>query len=580
MANMIIGIDIGTNQTKVVAFEQAAKLHLIKAVAFPTPLETLRDGTRRIRPEEFSKNLSDRIPLKILKSAKIATNLPASGVSALSIFLPLMSRKELMFVSVNEAKQKMIPATSSEHVFESLYLGEVTVANVPKAEALVIRTEKKHIENALSLFRSVESIPSLITPNSSVIGRVIPKEVWDKEENVIFIDIGANSITIAISRHTQLVFMRNVVFGYSEIVADITRQLGVTEAEAEKAIQEQGIPQVPFDLKDKVAIAEEIMRQKYEESLQSQEANKSAVNALELRMLWQPHLERIIQELRRSLIFYKEQAEGKRIEQIYFLGGVSQVNNFLATIIAQIGGKCQLALPFADPAITAGQDIEMARVNTPLFSNAASLALSIPDIKAKEPLFVNFLPLDLRKREETAKRQFIILISAVVLSSIVSLILLKTVVSNAVLKRNIKQIDFQLIRVKRSIDRLQDLKQKDSLLEQRRSEIAGLSGEKGSSLALLEKIRKAVAGEVVLRTLDLAKNKLEIKAMVYADYEQADAIIKEFQSALEKIQSLKNIIVTPAVLEDIVPLFGAKEGDVRLTKVKPREFTINAEVGN
>ena len=37
-------------------------------------------------------------------------------------------------------------------------------------------------------------------------------------------------------------------------------------------------------------------------------------------MFWQAHIERIINELRRSFIYYKEQSGGRSIEGIYFPG--------------------------------------------------------------------------------------------------------------------------------------------------------------------------------------------------------------------------------------------------------------------
>src|SRR3989338_7946892 len=100
-----------------------------------------------------------------------------------------------------------------------------------------------------------------------------------------FIDLGAGNLNISICRSGRLVLTRSLGYSLKDIATDIGGQLGITKDEAESIIMEEGIPLVDFDPKNKVAIADEIMRQKYDPGRVSS-GKAHEINPLELRMLW------------------------------------------------------------------------------------------------------------------------------------------------------------------------------------------------------------------------------------------------------------------------------------------------------
>jgi type IV pilus assembly protein PilM len=575
---MLIGIDIGSAFTKVVELEFKGKPVLLNAFLFPTPTEALPNGLLYVKSDSFLQEITKVIPEKDLRVARIIVNLPPHSITATSIFLPVMNKKELLFAATNEAKHKMIPVTGVHHVFECLMLGEQTISKSKKSEVLVVRTEKVYIQKVVEIFASLDSAPVLITPSGCVLSNILAKEAREKDESVICMDIGATSINISVVRSSKLVFLRNVIFGFNDIIVDISRQLGVSRDTAEKAIHEQGIPQIPFDLKDKVAIAEEIMRQKYEEG-QETSAEGPRVNSLELRMLWQPHLERIMHELRRSLVFYKEQSEGKRVDQIYFLGGVSQIKHFLASIAPQVGGKCHLIMPFADIQIVKEKETENAVVNAPIFVNAASLALGGIKTKAVEEALINFLPLEIKKKEMVARRRLILLILSFIFISLFSLAVLKVSLDNALIRRDIRSKEFELKRFKKLGQRLNELQVKEKFIEKKDAQIKLLCAGKDPMRSALRELPKAVPEEVVLTKLTLKEGQITIKAEVSSDYEQALEIVEGFQHKLENTQYFKNVSITPLKLERFTAQMVGASGEIVLTSVKIRKFTVTADVG-
>ncbi len=578
MAGILVGIDIGTRYVKVAVFEQKAKPLLTNAFCFPVPFDASSDSHKQVNTGALLKKITDSIPLKTLRSAKVSVNLPHPAITALSVLLPVMSKKELSFAAINEAKQKMIPPSVAEHIFECLLLGEKAVNKVAKSEVLVIRTENMYVQKILELFKTVDITPALIAPACTVTPSAIPKETWAKDENVVFVDVGASSLDISICRQQKLEFVRNIVYGFNDIVVDIARQLGANEEKTEQAIREQGVPEVPFDMKNKVAIAEEIMRQKYEESLNAVSAAESGVNALELRMLWQPHLERIVQEIRRSLIFYREQSEGRRIEQVYFLGGVSQIKNFITALSAQIGGHCQVLLPFKEIETSKEVQFKDELIETPIFTNAATLALGILRLKDADQAAVNFLPIELRRKEIVKRRRLLVVLAGLALIGVFGAASLQLFLSNMLINKKIKGVEFESRRLKRVGAKLKELQDKDNSIEQRSSQIEQKAKEKHDPSKLIADLKKFVPAEVVFSNLALSQNKMTLKAFVFADYEQANDIIEDFKHTVESLPYLKNVTLLPLKLEEISPQLSSEEGEVVLTQAKIRTFTLTAEI--
>jgi type IV pilus assembly protein PilM len=582
LGKLLIGIDIGSRYIKIVILEQRVKFHLIDGFLFPTPIKTEKDGSRNIETEAFLKELEKLIHVSKLHGSKVSVNLPPASITALSVFLPLMSKKELNFAAINEAKHKMIPVTGPNHIFQCLSLGEVMVNKIPRAEVLVIRTEKIHVQRIIDTFNKIDVFPVLVSPSCTILPNIVPKEDWGKDASVVLVDIGAGSMNIAICREENMVFTRNIVYGIGDIIQDFTRQLNMEESKIEEILKEHGVPEVAFDLKDKVAIAEEIMRQKYEASLDASKPQESQVNLLELRLLWQPHIERITQELRRSFVFYKEQPEAKKIERLYFVGGGSSIKNLISILSGLIGLDCNVIHPSKDipEEIPVGNKFKNDIISSSLFVNAESLALGIPIPKATKQQQVNFLPEELKQKESIAARRLIVLIIGICLISIFGLLSLQMFISSLALQKNIKKTENKLSKIQKVSERIKDLVKKESIVNRRSQQLEGLIKSRPDLVLPLKDLARIVPLEVLLSSSSLSTNKIEITASVFEDYEKAVKIIEELKRSLEKMKYLANIVITPLLLEKMNPRLNNRAGssDVSLTEPKKREFSITADI--
>jgi cell division ATPase FtsA len=401
------------------------------------------------------------------------------------------------------------------------------------------------------------------------------------------VDMGLNSINISIYKQGKLFFFRNTAYGFQHIIHDLSHNLGLTEQDIEKVISERGIPQVSFDPKDRVAIAEEIMRQKYEAGGdRSLPETKRGVNPLELRMLWQPHIERIIHELRRSLAYYNEQSKGYRVGHFFFLGGGAEVKNLQSTLAAQIGGKCEILLPFEDMeiALVKGQ-YKDEFIQAPIFAAASGLAWgsSVKAIKAKK--IINFLPEELKKKEVVVFRKTLLMILSVSLIFIFILGWLNAFFIGRSLKVSLDEVKSELDRVKDITVGLRDLKEREQIISRRSSQIEEIIEEATDLYYPLKRLSQAIPADIFLTKLSITESKeeenkylMEISARVFADYEEANRLIKEFKQGLQSSADFTDINITPLELEEISSELTRTDKDLPITSARLRDFVLKAQV--
>ena len=622
----LIGIDVGSRYTKVVELEPGPKPCLINAFLFATPGLTTQEKkvSTGIDLEQFRSRISKIIPPKRLRAAKIAVSLPSDSIDVMISLLPKMSKRELATAAVSEARRMMIPASHPNSVFEYCIFGERIVAKIPRYEILTVRTEKRFVENALGLFKDIS--PLLITPVCFAAFSALDSSAWSKEE-VGFVDIGYKSTGISIAKGGRLCFYRNIAFGFKDIILNVSQELGIDEQRAEQVLKEKGVPEVDFDIKDRVAVAEEIMRQKYETSLKKAEA-ADEINILELRMRWQSAIERITQEIRRSFAYYKEQSEGGRVEQIFFFGGGGRVSGLIPALSKGIGGECRILSPFRkmEVALEYRQFEDIAQEG-PIFASATGLALGI---LAKKKEVINFLPAELKTREVTAFRYMILMVVIIFLIMGFSVGWLNMLFISRSLRISLNSEKSELSRIaglmkehqgmteqRRNLD--ENIRLVRSIEEQSpefrfllyeivsflpvdvvlteiaiqakgasfdQQDVSFAEGQEEGALSFEGGLPSAVSGEEAIpggqRRERLGKEEkeytLKIEARITADYERTLKIIEDFRKGLLDCLYIKEVEIKPPKLEKMSPRRIAGREEFILTEVKERQFSLTAEI--
>jgi len=136
-----------------------------------------------------------------------------------------------------------------------------------------------------------------------------------------------------------------------------------------------------------------------------------------------------------------------------------------------------------------------------------------------------------------------------------------------------------LKRFKKLGKRLNELQTKEQFIGKKDAAVKLLAAGKDALRAALQELPKAVPEEVVLTKLTLEAGIVTIKAEVSSDYEQALEIVEGFRHKLENTKYFNNVSITPLKLERFTAQTAGSSGEIILTSVKVRKFTVTANVG-
>jgi len=584
MPYSLIGIDIGTYLTKIVEIKPGRQPVLMNTFTFTTPYFKEKETRKSIDEEETLNLIVNKIGLSKLKESLIGIILPSSFIRAEVFSLPQMSIQELNLAAINEAKRGMIPILSPEKaIFDYVLLGKKVVEDIPQLEVLVTRTEKEVIDEKVELFEKWGVLPNLITATPFATVNLLPEDFWKTGENVTFINIGASTVDIFIARERKVRFFRNIAFGVNEIISSVSQVMEISREEASKRLREYGVPSLSdFGAKDRVAIAEEIMRQKYEAAAQGRKIDREVI-LLELKTALQPHVDRVVTELRRSFIYYREQEKrAGGIEKVLFSGGGSQIKNLVTEITKQIGGACSILEPFQYVKPLRKREIpEEILFQGPSFSPVCGLALTL-GVKEKER--INFLPLSMKKRKKVGIIRMSIMLAAGFLFFLFLVGYLNLLFTARSLKLSLLEQRARIEGLAPMID--QELRFRN-LSKKIRGILTTIDSLEKQSMAwdqILIQLARQVPEEMTLSSLYFQKKKdqpsqweLKLSGFIIADYETAYRILENFKDSLRNSGHFKNISSSTLELEPVTPL--AVEGEkVVLTEIKEREFSLTADL--
>ncbi|MFH1768628.1 MAG: pilus assembly protein PilM [Candidatus Omnitrophota bacterium] len=594
----LIGIDIGTYLTKVVHLERDHKTFLVDALVFKTPYLDSSNGQRMVDSGAFWERIKSRIPQSVLAGSLIGVSLVSDSITMLTLSLPKMPKKELEVSAVSEAKRKMIPASGPKSVFRYVVLGEKIVGTIPRYEIMVVRAEQDDINKIINIFNSFDQVsPFFITPTSCAIPNLFARETEIFRENVAFVSIGYESVDITVVKQGRLYLYRTINFGLKDFIYNFSAALGMDQEAMQYIVEREGVPDIDIKSKDRVQIAEEIMRQKYEASLNKELQDK--YNRLELRVLWQTEIERIIQEIRRTFSYYKEQSQGNRIEHVFFFGGGALVARLVPILSGGIGGQCEVFDSLSKLDIITKKERVKEDVKNALFIPALSIALTLPLVK-KTDVVIDFLPHVLRDERRKVSKQIGFVVFLGFLICFVLAAWLDFYFNNIEAEKSIAAMRYDIEQVQKISSPAGNILGKPKTAEAQLLKINQLLAERMSVDSFLEEVAGAVPDGVVLLNLSLGKDSgaallspdrsdrrvsqadeekytIVIEASCLSDYEQALFLAKEFKQKVEASGTFSKVLLKTPELEMTKPQI-KEAGTVSLTQVREREFSLELHI--
>ena len=240
---------------------------------------------------------------------------------------------------------------------------------------------------------------------------------------------------------------------------------------------------------------------------------------------------------------------------------------------------------------------------SPLFAGAAGLALSTTLTKEN---IINFLPFELKKKEEIAVKRFVFSAVCILISCGFLLGWINFWIMSINAKMSLSRVNFEIGKLRGAYIEEKSLTAKMELINKRNNVIKSLIENRKDFLPILSSLAIGKTDEMVFSYLYIGKLKnkgnslsmngesdtvsekalssgetgggytMELKVNVLSDYEKACGIMENFVANLRKSRYFKNINLIIPSLNTIIPTID--KNTVSLTKVKWQKFTVKADL--
>ncbi len=355
----LLGLDIGTSAMKYIVLKKSVRgLTLVDCGIRPLPplpVEASEEEKRRIIGEAISRHFK-------LKSFK--NTLTTSAVSGLEVFfqniqLPKMSRKELA-KAVPWACRKDFPFPMESTVFEYQILNPKNFQQQGKYDVFVTAVPENVIAGHLEILKHAQIAPAKISTLPAALYQLFKETVKsDPAKNYAIIDIGGKATHFIFIKGGQMLFAREIATGGDDFTDALTgsifvegQEIVINKEKAEKLKRHYGV----------VAVEEELL-------------TKEGVPVKEIMVMMGPVLERLVNEIRRTMDFVNEKFGASALEKIYLTGGGAFLKNLPERLSQELSADVQRLNPFR--AILAGKFANSKELFSlgPRFATALGLAL-------------------------------------------------------------------------------------------------------------------------------------------------------------------------------------------------------------
>lgn len=296
----LVSLDIGSSDIKIVEGQvKGGKLKIYNMRKIKSPEEIIQDG-ELFNEESILLKLKEEMKTSRVRTKNIALVSSSSTIISREIIVPYVENNEELKTLVNYEIEQFLAINLNNYVIQFMRLEEVIVDEVRKEKIFTIIYPKNLIESYRNLAEKLLLNPyALDISNNSIrklssIADIYNVDLINKEESILYLDLGYKSVDLSIVNNNNLEFIRVMPIGGIEIDKFIADLNGISMEEAEEIKKTQV----------------EVGKHRKENQL-----NDGVVEVIEG---WLEDLNRIIQ-------FYTNKSNGKKISHIYLYGGTSKL---------------------------------------------------------------------------------------------------------------------------------------------------------------------------------------------------------------------------------------------------------------
>ena len=322
-----VGLDIGSSIVKAVQLRRSGKGIELEKFGIA---EIYPGGDKKAAAESV-RELKIAAVRKALQSANISAKQAITAVSGESIIvryiqLPDMPEDELKNALKWEAEE-YIPFHIDEVNIDSVILGKTGEGG--KVDVLLVSAKKELVNEHVDLVRAVGLTPLIIDVDSFAFLNCFEVNYQPNPTDVIaLINIGAEITSINIYIGGISRFSRDISIAGDTITTSIQSRLGISFVQAEEMKIAAGAP-VPSEEAEAEGPAESGLLDTIRgtvEKITGEELGEDSQEAIATKMV-KNSLTNLLSEIRRSIQFFENQANGRVVQRIVLGGGTSKLRN-------------------------------------------------------------------------------------------------------------------------------------------------------------------------------------------------------------------------------------------------------------
>lgn len=340
----LIGVDISPLSVKMVELSSSGKgVYRLESYAIsPLPKDAIVDGNVA-NLEQVSDVVGRAWKLLGSREKRVALALPAAAVITKKVFMQAGLREEDMELQVETEANQYIPFSLDEVNIDFQVLG--AAANNPEeVEVLIAASRKEKIEDRMAaaegagLKVAVMDVETYATESAYMLAASqLPGH--GKEQTVMVVDIGGQTMHINVFHDNQSVFTREQPFGGAQLTQEIQRRFGLSPEEAEIAKRKGGLP--------------------------------DSYNAEVL----QPFTQSLTQEVARALQFFTSSTQYNRVDHILLAGGCAAISGIDVLVQERTQVNTIVANPFIGMSISSKIKQQQLLADAPALMIACGLAM-------------------------------------------------------------------------------------------------------------------------------------------------------------------------------------------------------------
>ena len=304
-----IGLDIGSHSLKFVILQKGiAGLRVLDY-----KIMELSDGLGAKGPSDAQKNLRALLGSIDLSNTRVVSSVSGPSVIVRHVQFPPMTQKELVQSLKWEAKS-YIPFPINEVNLDYQVIQGKNASQ--KLDVILVAVTKKMLGSHLGLLKTVSIEPDIVDIDPLVLINTYMALHSEKEQGTVaLIYIGAQSSVLSIYRPGSLFFTRDIHIAGNAFSKKIQKEWNISYQQAE-AVKRGSIPD-----------------------------ELSSLHPEELQSLLKPVMNELINEIRRSLVYYDNQTGKRGFSRLVLTGGGALLEGIPEVLSNELG----LDVEFLDP---------------------------------------------------------------------------------------------------------------------------------------------------------------------------------------------------------------------------------------